>query len=206
MQSIFKYLKIFSETYKLLHPALVCLAQGNWPAAYNDAELAGHRIRAVLIKSHRNDRSSMSVPRGRLARSIFLSLTVLQAHNKKRQSLCKMRSGFVIDPNHIGAWYHVRLQTRDCVHLPVFHGPALSFIGVGDRSMEKSAPRSLPEQVFFPWKGEWPRRLLKVLFTSRVFEGMGEDYFLSRNLPDRLFTSPGFKGIIPRYPHKSPPL
>jgi hypothetical protein len=91
---IFKYLKIFSETYKLLHPALVCLAQGNWPAAYNDAELAGHRIRAVLIKSHRNDRSSMSVPRGRLARSIFLSLTVLQAHNKKRQSLCKMRSEF----------------------------------------------------------------------------------------------------------------
>jgi hypothetical protein len=40
----------------------------------------------------------------------------------------------------------------------------------------------------------------KDLFTSRVFEGMREDYFVSRNFPDRLFTSPGFEGIIPRYP------
>jgi hypothetical protein len=41
---------------------------------------------------------------------------------------------------------------------------------------------------------------------SAVFEGMGGDYFESRNFPDRLFTSPGFEGIIPRYPQKSPPL
>jgi hypothetical protein len=41
---------------------------------------------------------------------------------------------------------------------------------------------------------------------ARVFEGMRGDYFVSRNFPDRLFTSPGFEGIIPRYPHKSPPL
>jgi hypothetical protein len=36
----------------------------------------------------------------------------------------------------------------------------------------------------------------KALFTSRVFKGMGGDYFVSRNFPDRLFTSPGFEGII----------
>jgi hypothetical protein len=30
--------------------------------------------------------------------------------------------------------------------------------------------------------------------------------FVSRNFPDRLFTSPGFEGIIPGYPHKSHPL
>jgi hypothetical protein len=46
----------------------------------------------------------------------------------------------------------------------------------------------------------------EALFTSRVFEGMRGDYFVSRNFPDRLFTSPGFERIIPRYPHKSPPL
>jgi hypothetical protein len=46
----------------------------------------------------------------------------------------------------------------------------------------------------------------KALFTSRVFEGMRGDYFVSWNFPDRLFTSPGFEGIIPRYPDKSPPL
>jgi hypothetical protein len=38
------------------------------------------------------------------------------------------------------------------------------------------------------------------------FEGMGGDYFVSRNFSDRLFTSLGFEGIIPGYPHKSPPL
>jgi hypothetical protein len=47
---------------------------------------------------------------------------------------------------------------------------------------------------------------LQALFTSRVFEGMGGNYFVSRNFPDRLFTSSGFEGIIPRYPHNSPPL
>jgi hypothetical protein len=34
---------------------------------------------------------------------------------------------------------------------------------------------------------------------------MGEDYFVSWNFPDRLFTSSGFEGIIMGYPHKSPP-
>jgi hypothetical protein len=47
---------------------------------------------------------------------------------------------------------------------------------------------------------------VEALFTSKVFEGIGGDYFVSRNFPDRLFTSPGFEGIIPRYPHNSPPL
>jgi hypothetical protein len=46
----------------------------------------------------------------------------------------------------------------------------------------------------------------KALFTSRVFEGMGGDYFVSRNFPGRLFTTPGFEEIIPGYPHKSPSL
>jgi hypothetical protein len=46
----------------------------------------------------------------------------------------------------------------------------------------------------------------KALFTSRVFEGIRGDYFVSRNLLDRLFTSLGFEGIIPGYPHKSPSL
>jgi hypothetical protein len=46
----------------------------------------------------------------------------------------------------------------------------------------------------------------KALFTSKVFEGMVGDYSVSRNFPDRLFTNPGFEGIIPGYPHKSPPL
>jgi hypothetical protein len=46
----------------------------------------------------------------------------------------------------------------------------------------------------------------KALFTSRVFERMGGDYFVSQDFPNRLFTSPGFEEIIPRYPHKSPPL
>jgi hypothetical protein len=46
----------------------------------------------------------------------------------------------------------------------------------------------------------------EVLFTSKVFEGMGEDYFVSRNFLDSLFTSPGFERIIPSHPHKSPPL
>jgi hypothetical protein len=44
------------------------------------------------------------------------------------------------------------------------------------------------------------------LFTSRVFEGMRGDYFISRNFSDRLFTSPGFEGIISGYLHKSPLL
>jgi hypothetical protein len=47
---------------------------------------------------------------------------------------------------------------------------------------------------------------VKALFTSRVFEGMGRDYFVSRNFLDRLFTSPGFEEIILGYPHKSPPV
>jgi hypothetical protein len=46
----------------------------------------------------------------------------------------------------------------------------------------------------------------RALFTSRVFEGMGGDYFVSQNFPNRLFTSSGFEEIIPRYPYKSPPL
>jgi hypothetical protein len=46
----------------------------------------------------------------------------------------------------------------------------------------------------------------EALFTSKVFEGMGGDYFVSRNFLDRLFTSPGFEGIIPRYLHNSSPL
>jgi hypothetical protein len=54
--------------------------------------------------------------------------------------------------------------------------------------------------------GEARNFLLEALFTSRVFEGMGGDYFESRNFPDRLFTSLGFEGIIPGYPHKSLPL
>jgi hypothetical protein len=51
-----------------------------------------------------------------------------------------------------------------------------------------------------------PHKYTKALFTSRVFEGMGGDYFVSRDFSDRLFTSPGFEGIIPGYPHKSPTL
>jgi hypothetical protein len=46
----------------------------------------------------------------------------------------------------------------------------------------------------------------QALFTSKVFEGMGGDYFVSQNFPDRLFTSPGFEGIILGYPQKFPPL
>jgi hypothetical protein len=48
--------------------------------------------------------------------------------------------------------------------------------------------------------------LIEDLFTFRVFEGMRGDYFVSRNFSYRLFTSPGFEGIISGYPHKSPPL
>jgi hypothetical protein len=58
-----------------------------------------------------------------------------------------------------------------------------------------------------PFKYSSPKILYhEALFTSRLLEGMGEDYFVSRNFPDRLFTSLGFEGIIPGYPHKSPPL
>jgi hypothetical protein len=46
----------------------------------------------------------------------------------------------------------------------------------------------------------------EALFTSRVFEGMEGDYFESRNFSNRLFTSSGFEGIIPGYPHKFLPL
>jgi hypothetical protein len=35
---------------------------------------------------------------------------------------------------------------------------------------------------------------------ERIFERMGENYFVSWNLSDRLFISPGFEGIIPGYP------
>jgi hypothetical protein len=52
-------------------------------------------------------------------------------------------------------------------------------------------------------KVAWRPKTIKALFTSRVFEGMGGDYFESRNFPDRLFTSPGFEGIIPTNPHHS---
>jgi hypothetical protein len=57
----------------------------------------------------------------------------------------------------------------------------------------------------FVWQG-FGHELIKALFTSRVFEGMGGNYFDSQNFPDRLFTSPGFEEIIPGYPHKSPSL
>jgi hypothetical protein len=40
----------------------------------------------------------------------------------------------------------------------------------------------------------------KALFTSRIFEGMEENYFISWNFSNRLFTSPGFEGIISGYP------
>jgi hypothetical protein len=40
----------------------------------------------------------------------------------------------------------------------------------------------------------------KVLFTSRVFEGIGGDYFVSRYIPGRLFTRPGFEGLSPQIP------
>jgi hypothetical protein len=45
----------------------------------------------------------------------------------------------------------------------------------------------------------------KALFTSRVFEGMGGDYPVSRIFPDGLFTRPSLEGIILGYLHKSPP-
>jgi hypothetical protein len=48
-------------------------------------------------------------------------------------------------------------------------------------------------------------RIRKALFTSRVFEGIGGDYLVFWNFSDRMFTRMGFEGIIPRYPHKSPP-
>jgi hypothetical protein len=38
------------------------------------------------------------------------------------------------------------------------------------------------------------------LFTSSVFEGIGEDYLASRKIPDRLFIKLASEGIIPRYP------
>jgi hypothetical protein len=50
------------------------------------------------------------------------------------------------------------------------------------------------------------QKYTKALFTSRVFEEMEGDYFVSRNFPDRLFTSLGFERIILGYPHKFPPL
>jgi hypothetical protein len=59
------------------------------------------------------------------------------------------------------------------------------------------------EDFFF--STDAPNLPLKALFTFRVFEGMRGDYFESRNFSSRLFTSLGFEGIIPRYPHKSPP-
>jgi hypothetical protein len=37
----------------------------------------------------------------------------------------------------------------------------------------------------------------KTLFTSRVFEKMEEDYIVSRNFPDGLFTRSGLKAINP---------
>jgi hypothetical protein len=49
-----------------------------------------------------------------------------------------------------------------------------------------------------------PRSTIEALFTSRVFEGMGGDYPVSRNFPGRLFTRLGFERIIPEYPYKSP--
>jgi hypothetical protein len=45
----------------------------------------------------------------------------------------------------------------------------------------------------------------EALFTSRVFKGIGGNYFVSQNFPGRLFTRSGFEGIIPGYSHKSPP-
>jgi hypothetical protein len=38
------------------------------------------------------------------------------------------------------------------------------------------------------FNGEKAELLFKVLFTSRVFEGMGGDYPVSRNFTDGLFT------------------
>jgi hypothetical protein len=38
------------------------------------------------------------------------------------------------------------------------------------------------------------------LFTSSVFEGIGGDYFISRKIPDGLFTRLVLEGIIPGYP------
>jgi hypothetical protein len=45
----------------------------------------------------------------------------------------------------------------------------------------------------------------EALFTSSVFEGMRGDYFVSWEIPDRLFICPGLVGIILGYPHKSSP-
>jgi hypothetical protein len=44
---------------------------------------------------------------------------------------------------------------------------------------------------------------VKPLLTSRVFRGIGGDYFVSQNIFDRLFTRLDLEGIIPGYPHKS---
>jgi hypothetical protein len=37
----------------------------------------------------------------------------------------------------------------------------------------------------------------KILFTFSVFEEIKEDYFISREIPDRLFTRLGLEEIIP---------
>jgi hypothetical protein len=47
--------------------------------------------------------------------------------------------------------------------------------------------------------------LTKALFTSRIFEGIGEDYSISCSFPDRLFTRLGLERIISGNSHKSSP-
>jgi hypothetical protein len=71
-----------------------------------------------------------------------------------------------------------------------------------------SIDTNIPKAKLFRFENYWVQLpgFIEALFTSKVFEGMGGDYFKSRNFPNRLFTSPCFEGIILGYPHKSPPL
>lgn len=50
----------------------------------------------------------------------------------------------------------------------------------------------------------WLTPTTEALFTSKVFMGMGGDYFVSRKIPTSPFTSPVLNDIIPRYPLPSP--
>jgi hypothetical protein len=64
--------------------------------------------------------------------------------------------------------------------------------------------------LFFLLLSFWPICVIIVsfsnegLFISNVFEGIGEDYSESQKIPNSPFTTPGFDGIIPICPHKSP--
>jgi hypothetical protein len=79
--------------------------------------------------------------------------------------------------------YPINSSRSGCVHLAF-------------PSINPSTPKT-------PTKVPTPSEIDQALFTSKIFEGMRGDYFVFRNFPGRLFTSPGFEEIISEYPHKS---